>query len=263
MNYITRDIRDVWESTVNARAGSDEDYKLSAWASGPIIEDKLKVYIGAGYEAWDGEWRNDLREGQANASNDPNSSLDWFNGPGIWALNVPDIAGGEAPCPAGYKPASRGRGDNRISANDAGCPPQRADNTKLGGEELWNATLKLEFTPTDNLEFTFKYEIAETDDDHFAQMYYEPVYAPVNGVQLAPGLNCMEPIYDPNTPQTLPDGTVLDGTYIPSKGFYCGEIKMRDARAQLNIPSFGGVATQRAWGRGLRLTRWERRPCPG
>jgi outer membrane receptor protein involved in Fe transport len=258
VNYITRDIRDVWESTVNARVGSDEDYKLSAWASGPIIEDKLKVYIGAGYEGRDGEWRNDLREGQANASNDfclpvgtsnclfdpdlenPDySSLDFFNGPGVWQLNVPDIAGGEAPCPAGYRTARR----NGIDANDAGCPPQRADNSKLGGESLWNATLKLEFTPTDNLEFTFKYEIAETDDDHFAQMYYEPVYAPVNGVQLAPGLNCMEPIYDPNTPQTLPDGTVLDGTYIPSKGFYCGEIKMRDARAQLNIPSFGGVAT--------------------
>ena len=235
VNYITRGIGDVWESELNARLGSDEDRKLSLWASGPIIEDKLKVYLGAGYEAWDGEWRNDLREGQVNASNDFATSMDFFNGPGVWQVNVPDIAGGAAPCPAGYRvyPGN----------TNAGCPPQRGDNSKLGGEELWNATLKLEFTPTDNLEFKFKYEYAETDDDHFAQMYFEPVFDPVDGVQLAPGLNCNPPVYDPDKSQTLPDGTVLDGTYIPSAGWHCGEIKFHQSRAQINIPNFAGVAT--------------------
>ncbi|MBS95161.1 MAG: hypothetical protein CL799_12045 [Chromatiales bacterium] len=237
VNYITRSIKDVWEGEINARAGADEDYKLSAWASGPLIEDKLKIYVGGGYEGWDGEWRNDLKEGQANTKgfSDCDTSLDCFSGPFTWWANVPDIAGGEALCPPGYRAYPGG--------TDAGCPPQRGDNSKLGGEELRNATLKLEFTPTDNLQFNLKTEWAETDDDHFAQMYYEPVFAPVNGIQLAPGLNCGAPVYDPGTPQTLPDGTVLDGTYIPAAGWHCGKIKFDDSRAQMNIPSFDGVAT--------------------
>jgi outer membrane receptor protein involved in Fe transport len=235
VNYITRGIGDVWEAELNAKGGSDQDYKLSGWAGGPVIEDKLKVYVGGGIEGWDGEWRNDLREGQANTTNDQENSLDFFNGPGVWMVNTPDIAGGEAACPDGYR--------TYPGNADAGCPPQGGDNTKIGGESLWNATLKTEFTPTDNLEFTFKYEHAETDDDHFAQMYFQPRFDPVNGTQLARGLNCRPPVYNPDKSQTLPDGTVLDGTYIPSAGWHCGELKYRQSRAQLNIPSFGGVAT--------------------
>ena len=235
VNYVTRGIADVWEGELNARMGSDQEYKLSGWAGGPIIEDKLKVYIGGGYEDWDGEWRNELREGQANASNDPNSSLDFFNAPGVWQVNTPNRAAGEALCPDGYR--------TYPGNADAGCPPQRGDGSKIGGESLWNATFKTEFTPTDNLEFTFKYEHAETDDDHYAQMYFEPLFDPVNGTQLARGLNCKPPVYKPDKSQTLPDGTVLDGTYIPSPGWHCGELKLRNSRAQINIPSFAGVAT--------------------
>ncbi|MDP6437628.1 MAG: TonB-dependent receptor [Gammaproteobacteria bacterium] len=240
VNYITRDIKDVWEGEVNARAGADVDRKLSVWASGPLIKDVLKIYVGGGYEGWDGEWHNDLHEGQANASTDGpfggNTSLDFFNGPGIWRVNVPDIAGGEAPCPDNYRKFNP-------TVADRGCPPQRADKSHLGGEQLRNATVKLEFTPTDNLEFNLKAEWAETEDDHFATMLYETVFDPVNGTQLAQGQNCKPPIYDPDLPQTLPDGTVLDGTYIPSFGWHCGELSFDESRAQINIPSFEGVAT--------------------
>jgi outer membrane receptor protein involved in Fe transport len=235
INYITRDIRDVWEAEINAKAGSDSEYKLSAWASGPIIEDRLKVYVGAGTEGWDGEWRNDLREGQANASGDINSSLDFFNGPGVWAPNIPDLAAGDLPCPAGvgYIDVLGNReGQPGFRPDLVGCPPQRADNTPLGGESLWNAVIKFEFTPTDNLEFNFKAERSETDDDPFAAEYFNPVFDPVNGVQLAPGLNCAPPVYD-----------VDNEIYIPSPGWYCGELDIDLARSQINFPSFAGVAT--------------------
>jgi outer membrane receptor protein involved in Fe transport len=233
VNYITRGISDVWESEINTRIGSDEDYKLSAWASGPVIEDKLKVYIGAGYEGWDGEWRNNLREGEVNASNDPATSQNFFSGPDVWRFNIPDIAGGEAPCPVGYKRARIGPANNPLfQATDSGCPPQQGDTTKLGGEETMNATLKFEFTPTDNLEFNFKYEYAETDDDHFAQFYFEPVFAPVDGIQLAPGLNCNPPVLDE-----------ANEIYIPSPGYQCGELKISQSRGAINMPNFGGVAT--------------------
>ncbi len=172
VNYITRDLSDVWESEINSRIGSDEDYKLSMWASGPVIEDKLKVYVGAGYEGWDGEWRNNLREGEVDVSNDPATSQNFYSGPGVWKYNIPNIAGGEAPCPEGYDRARIGPKSNPLFlATDAGCPPQQGDNSKLGGEETMNATFKLAFTPTDNLEFNLKYEYAKTDDDHFAQFY--------------------------------------------------------------------------------------------
>jgi outer membrane receptor protein involved in Fe transport len=233
VNYITRGISDVWESEINTRVGSDEDYKLSVWASGPIIEDKLKVYIGAGYEGWDGEWRNNLREGEVNTSNDPATSQNFFSGPDVWRFNIPDIAGGEAPCPVGYKRARIGPANNPLfQATDSGCPPQQGDNTKLGGEETKNTTLKFEFTPTDNLEFNFKYEYAETDDDHFAQFYFEPVFDPVGGYQLAPGLNCKPPVLDE-----------ANEIYIPSPGYQCGELKVSQSRGAINMPNFGGVAT--------------------
>lgn len=233
VNYITRDISDVWESEINSRIGSDEDYKLSMWASGPVIEDKLKVYVGAGYESWDGEWRNNLREGEVNVSNDVANSQNYYSGPGVWKYNIPDIAGGEAACPEGYERARVGPQNNPLFlATDAGCPPQQGDNSKLGGEETMNATIKLAFTPTDNLEFNLKYEYAKTDDDHFAQFYFEPVFDPVDGIQLAPGLNCNPPFLDE-----------ANEIYIPSPGYQCGELKVSQSRGVINIPNFGGVAT--------------------
>ena len=153
-------------------------------------------------QGWNGEWRNDLREGQANASGDPSSSLNAFQGPFVWLPNIPNVAAGDLPCPTGvgYRDVlGNAEGQPGFRADWVGCPPQRADNTRLGGESLWNAVIKFEFTPTDNLEFSFKAERSETDDDPFAQFLFDPVFDPVDGIQLAPGLNCKPPVYEPST----------------------------------------------------------------
>jgi outer membrane receptor protein involved in Fe transport len=230
INYITADLSDTWTGEVNARAGSDQDYKLSAWTSGPLIEDKLKVYVGAGWQSFGGEWRNDLREGQVDASNNIATSQDPFNGPFRWALNVPDVANGAVPCPAGYIPYTDSA--SGITAQDVGCPPQRGDNTKLGEEETRSATLKFEFTPTDALQLNFKAEYADSKDGHFTGLYFDRSFGPVDGVQLAPGLNCNPPVYDEAAQ-----------IYIPSPGWYCGELDIDGLRHQFNLPQFDGVAS--------------------
>ena len=132
INFITKEPSNEFEGEVNLKAGNEEDYKASVWASGPIVEDKLLFFASANWESFGGEWRNGLVDG---------------------VNPVDDFFDGLDPAPFDWLDYPRG-----------------ADNTKLGGEETFDLTGKLSFRPTENLEINFKTSYTETEDDHFASL---------------------------------------------------------------------------------------------
>ena len=60
VNFITRQPTNEFEGEINVRAGEDEDYKLGAWASGPILEDSLRYFVSGSWESYGGEWNNEI-----------------------------------------------------------------------------------------------------------------------------------------------------------------------------------------------------------
>lgn len=81
VNYVTRKPTNEWTGQMQANAGKYDKYLLSAWTSGPLIEDTLLFF---GSVSWDkyggGEFHNNLNEGAAmNADKfiDPNQSADY------------------------------------------------------------------------------------------------------------------------------------------------------------------------------------------
>ncbi|MDJ0927208.1 MAG: TonB-dependent receptor [Gammaproteobacteria bacterium] len=63
INYVTRAPGDEFAGEVSASAGEHSSYALKAWASGPIT-DRLGFFVGAGYDEYGGEYRNQ-RDGSA------------------------------------------------------------------------------------------------------------------------------------------------------------------------------------------------------
>ena len=77
INFITRRPTNEFEGELNARTGSDDDYSLSSWFSGPIIRDKLFYMVSGNWDNFEGEWNNSLGKGAADPANavpnpDPN-----------------------------------------------------------------------------------------------------------------------------------------------------------------------------------------------
>ncbi|MEE4184811.1 MAG: TonB-dependent receptor plug domain-containing protein, partial [Gammaproteobacteria bacterium] len=159
VNYITRRPTEEFEGQVNALVGQDQRRQLGIWGSGPIIEDKLYFFAGLDYNAWEGEWTNNLQPGQVNSVTQAGPF-----GRFIWRNN-PQLAG-DPPCPPGSLPP--------VGGTVPGCAPTVGDNTKLGGEETRTGTVKLLFTPTDDLDVVFKYENSQADDDHFVYNFVPP-----------------------------------------------------------------------------------------
>ena len=62
INYITKRPTDEFEGEFNARVGSHEDYKVSGWLSGPLVNDRLYYFIGANWDYYGGEWKNNLEK---------------------------------------------------------------------------------------------------------------------------------------------------------------------------------------------------------
>jgi iron complex outermembrane receptor protein len=60
VNYVTRQPSNSFEGEFTSKAGSNEDYQLGGWVSGPIVEDKLMFLVGANWESFGGEWNNAL-----------------------------------------------------------------------------------------------------------------------------------------------------------------------------------------------------------
>ncbi len=141
VNYITRKPTNEFEGEASLKAGEERDYKASAWISGPLIRDRLLFFASAGYESFDGEWRNELvpcdpptAQGENCVSYDPRYVFLGAWGPG--------------------QPVSTAK----------------SDFTRIGGESAWNTTGKLLWQASDNLEITFKADYSESDDEHFASL---------------------------------------------------------------------------------------------
>lgn len=60
INYITKRPSNEFEGEFNGRVGSHQDYKVSGWLSGPVVEDRLYYFVGAGWDYYGGEWKNNL-----------------------------------------------------------------------------------------------------------------------------------------------------------------------------------------------------------
>lgn len=58
VNYVTKAPADLFEGAMNVRAGSQDDYKISTWARGPIIPGKLQFFAGAGWNSYGGRYYN-------------------------------------------------------------------------------------------------------------------------------------------------------------------------------------------------------------
>ncbi|MDP6437591.1 MAG: TonB-dependent receptor plug domain-containing protein, partial [Gammaproteobacteria bacterium] len=203
INYITKKPSDEFEGEVNFQTGQDGDRELGAWVSGPIVEDKLFFYVGTSTDQWDGEWRNGLEEYDVDAAEQG------FFGRFIWATN-PQLPG-DPPC--------------LPTASGIGCAVTAGDDTSLGGEETKIYTTKFTYTPTDELEFNFKYERAEADDGHYIYRF------------LPPGMvhNCFNRETDPlGNPDA---GDPIDPRAgARSGGWVCGELNDAGYPAKVNIP---------------------------
>ncbi len=222
VNYITRKPTDKLMSEVNAKIGEDGTYELGAWASGPLpinvpaLEDKLFFFAGADWQEWDGEWRNNLKPGQVDSA-----ALDPFNGPFVWRNNVQKA--GDPPC------SDASRSPLFDPSGPAGCAPTAGDNSKVGGEETKVGTLRLDYRPTDYLEFKLKYERGDAADDHYSYLFVPP-----NEIN-----NCYH--RDPDGNNKDPDR--IAGTR--SGGFICGPLTNEGFTNQINIPNFQrGVVTR-------------------
>lgn len=208
VNYITRSATNEFEGQANALIGEDQRRQAGGWASGPIIKDKLLFFAGVNYTSWDGEWRNGLQPGQVNSATQagPFGSFVWRNNrqlPGDPACPPGSVA------PVGDPPGS-----------PPGCAPTVGDNTRLGGEETKTGTFKLNFTPTDALDITVKYERSEADDDHFAYFFVPP--------------NERNNCFNRGT-----DGVALDPRAgSRSGGWICGPLENSNYTSVLNLPNF-------------------------
>lgn len=65
VNYITRQPSNEFEGEVATQIATDEDYLVSGWVTGPLVEDKLAYFASASWDHYGGEWNNAVQEDQA------------------------------------------------------------------------------------------------------------------------------------------------------------------------------------------------------
>jgi iron complex outermembrane recepter protein len=68
VNYITRAPTNEFEGEVRVIRATNDTKQLTAWTSGPIIEDKLQYFVAGSYDTYGGEWYNSLGANQAPTS---------------------------------------------------------------------------------------------------------------------------------------------------------------------------------------------------
>ena len=60
VNYVTRKPSNDFEGEITSKVGTNDDYQLGGWVSGPIVQDSLMFFVGANWEKFGGEWHNGL-----------------------------------------------------------------------------------------------------------------------------------------------------------------------------------------------------------
>jgi outer membrane receptor protein involved in Fe transport len=229
INFITRRPTNEFEGQTNLRAGEDGDVEIGLWGSGPIIRDKLYFFAGVSWDKWDGEWRNGLEPYDVVGGYNPNGYAE--TGIGVpWGQNSRFVGGGfnwsENPQVAGDPPCVV----NEAGNSGFGCAVTAGDDTKLGGTDTKIATLKLAWDATDTLQFNFKYERVEAEDDHYVYLFVPP------GTEN----NCYNRAGGPFSGLTPAAGDDLDPDHMTgtrSGGWLCGELTTNSRYVpKLNIP---------------------------
>ncbi len=136
VNFITKKPTNEFDGRVSLSFAEDSEHDFNAWASGPIIEDKLFFFASARSYRFGGQYTNQLT------------------------------------------------------------------GSKVGGEGNDGASLRLRWTPTENLDFDLKGTFSNIDDDHFAIMLQ------------GRGFNNCQLRNVAVTPPVLPR----------SRGYYCGTV---------------------------------------
>jgi outer membrane receptor protein involved in Fe transport len=256
VNYITRKPTDEYEGAINAEYGEHGRLDLGAWASGPIIKDKLYFFAGASKNKWDGEWRNNLQPydvvsgysyegynipGRPDISNIPYGQEASFGG---FAWDGNTQRAGDPPCLSGGPLPPFVNGE----ASAAGCAPTIGDNTELGGTDTETYTLKLTWDATDNLQFNAKYEQSEADDDHIVYNFIAPGSDNHCYNRSGGGHNDLAAPFLPVAPGTPLDTKHITGadprdggtpgaTGTRTPGALCGAINDNGYTPKLNLPN--------------------------
>jgi outer membrane receptor protein involved in Fe transport len=236
VNYITRAPTNEFEGEINLKYGEDQNQRVSAWASGPIVPDKLLYFGSVNFQSRDGQWRNHLEPGALDASSNPFTSQDVFFGPNSWRFNDPLQT--DPACPS----AEPGDPYDPLYPPPGGCPSQKGDNSPVGGEETKDMTLKLVFDATDNLQFMAKGQWYRTDDEHIPSLRL-PIA----------DRNCFrtEDLFrvDSNgDPDPFPGDPAYNGLPVGdySPGWLCGKADLDGLNTQVNLPHLlNGVQTGR------------------
>lgn len=129
VNYVTREPGDEWEGRISSRAGTSDDYKIGAWAGGPLLRERVQLLVSANWEKYGGQWNNTLGENEA----------------------APTTVIWEAPLPPAMGP----------------LPQQRADSSRLGNEETRDLLARLRILPWEGARINVKYSWTDADDGHF------------------------------------------------------------------------------------------------
>lgn len=219
VNYITKKPGQEFEGAVNTRVGSHEDYKISAWATGPILRDTVSFLVAGSFDSYGGQWRNTLQ------ANEAQWEPYFLSGP---LGGRPGILGGtpgEPGCTRGTACYTYGTIFDRA--------PEQADNSRIGDEQTTDFLGKLLLRPFDGTSVTLKYSFTRGDDGPYPSL---PTFT----------LNCYLP-----TPGTPAYTRQIDGT-AQGAGMYCGSLSTQGLVNKINIPDFlyGVPATDPPHGSG-------------
>jgi iron complex outermembrane receptor protein len=79
INYVTRRPTNLLEGEVRATGAEHGEYELAAWASGPLVDDRLLFFVAARHWEYGGEWTNQLtgRKVGAEETNSLSGKLLW------------------------------------------------------------------------------------------------------------------------------------------------------------------------------------------
>ena len=196
VNYVTRKPSNEFTGEVQAKAGNDETRRLSAWASGPIAEDKLLYFVAAGWDHYGGEWKNQLKANQAPPLNFINPAQ-MGDSSDLGGTDTKDIVGkllwtptdtAEVTLKLGY---TKGDDDHYVQliqeAGELNCylPTNGAGNTQDNSGESWYETSRGSYCGTFDIG-SVNYNSANPFDPRSSNPVFEPLYYLQIGTERTP-----------------------------------------------------------------------------